>query len=146
MRRVVALGVAAVVVLALAAVAWAAFAPLPATSRELTYIIPPGTAARVKAGTPITVLPSPVHLTLGIRDTLVLTNDDEVIHQLGPVILGPRQTYRIPFRKAGRFQYACSLHAAGTLTLFIEPAPAVGLERLRWRLGQGTSGASRGGF
>lgn len=134
MRRLVTLGLAAVVVLTLAAVAWAAFAPLPATSRELTYVIPPGTAARTKAGTPISVLPSPVHLTLGVRDTLVLTNDDEVIHQIGPVILGPRQTYRIPFRKPGRFQYACSLHAAGTLTLFIEPAPAVGLARVRWRL------------
>jgi hypothetical protein len=89
----------------------------------------------LKAGTPLTVLPSPVHLTLGIRDILVLTNDDEVIHQLGPVILGPRQTYRIPFRNPGRFQYACSLHAAGTLTLLIEPAPAAGLARLRWRLG-----------
>ena len=137
-RRVVSLGAAALVVLALAAGAWAAFAPLSTSSREVTYVIPPGTAARVKTGTPITVLPSPVHLTLGVRDTLVLTNDDEVIHQLGPVILGSRQTYRIPFRQPGRFQYACSLHAAGTLTLFIEPAPAVGLARLRWRLGQGT--------
>jgi hypothetical protein len=136
MRRLVIVGAATVVVLTLAAAAWAAFAPLPTSSRELAYVIPPGTAARVKAGAPLTVLPSPIHLTVGIRDTLVLTNDDEVIHQLGPVILGPRQTYRIPFRRPGRFQYACSLHAAGTLTLVIEPAPAVGLERLRWRLEQ----------
>ena len=134
MRRPVALGATAVVVLALAAAAWAAFAPLPTTSRELAYLIPPGTAARVKAGAPFTVLPSPVHLTLGVRDILVLTNDDEVIHQLGPVILGPRQTYRIPFRQPGRFQYACSLHASGSLTLVIEPAPTAGLARLRWRL------------
>lgn len=134
MRRLVGVGVTALVVLMLAAGAWAAFAPLSTTSREMTFVIPPGTAARVKAGSPITVLPSPVHLTLGIRDTLVLTNDDEVIHQLGPVILGPRQTYRIPFRRPGRFQYACSLHAGGTLALLIEPAPAAGLARLRWRL------------
>jgi hypothetical protein len=134
MRRPVVLAATAVVVLGLAAAAWAAFAPLPITSRELTYVIPPGTAARLKAGAPFTVLPSPVHLTLGIRDILVLTNDDEVIHQLGPVILGPRQTYRIPFRRPGRFQYACSLHAAGTLTLLIEPEPVAGLARLRWRL------------
>jgi hypothetical protein len=44
------------------------------------------------------------------------------------------QTYRIPFRRPGRFQYACSLHAAGTLTLVIDPEPAAGLARLRWRL------------
>jgi hypothetical protein len=121
-------------VLALAAGAWAAFAPLPAGPRELTFVIPPGTAARVKAGAPIAVLPSPIHLTLGIRDVLVLTNDDDAVHQVGPIILGSRQTYRIPFRRPGRFQYACSLHAAGTLTLLIDAEPGRGVERLRWRL------------
>jgi hypothetical protein len=67
-------------------------------------------------------------------------NDDDVIHRVGPIILGSRQTYRIPFRKPGRFEYACSLHAAGTLSLVIvDPPPANGLERLRWRLGQLTA-------
>ena len=65
---------------------------------------------------------------------LVLTNDDDVIHQVGPIILGSRQTYRIPFRGPGHFQYACSLHATGSLNLVIAPAPAPGLARLRWRL------------
>jgi len=49
-------------------------------------------------------------------------------------VLGSRQTYRIPFRKPGRFQHACSLHAAGSLSLVIDPPPAPGLDRLRWRL------------
>ena len=122
--------------LALGATGWAAFAPLPEGARALTFVIPPGTAARLKAGEPLTVLPSPIHLTLGVRDVLVLTNDDDAIHQVGPIILGSRQTYRIPFRRPGNFQYACSLHAAGTLTLVIAPAPAAGLDRLRWRLDQ----------
>lgn len=125
----------AVLALALGTTSWAAFAPLPA-SRALTFVIPPGTALRLKAGEPLSVLPSPIHLTVGVRDTLVLTNDDDVIHQLGPVILGPRQTYRIPFRKPGRFQYACSLHATGSLTLVIDPEPTAGFTRLRWRLDQ----------
>jgi hypothetical protein len=122
--------------LALGATGWAAFAPLPEGSRALTFVIPPGTAARLKAGEPLNVLPSPIHLTVGVRDVLVLTNDDDAIHQVGPIILGSRQTYRIPFRRPGNFQYACSLHAAGTLTLVIAPAPAAGLDRLRWRLDQ----------
>ena len=116
--------------------AWAAFAPLPATGAALTFVIPPGTAARLKAGEPFTVLPSPIYLTVGVRDVLVITNDDEVIHQVGPIILGSRQTYRIPFRKPGHFQYACSLHADGHAHLVIAPPPAAGLERLRWRLDQ----------
>ena len=138
-RRGAAIAVTAVATLALAAVAWAAFAPLPTGPRELTFDIPPGAAARLKAGEPLSVLPSPVHLTIGIRDVLVITNDDEAVHQVGPIILGPRQTYRIPFRLPGRFQYACSLHAAGTLTLFIDAEPVAGLERLRWRLDRITS-------
>jgi hypothetical protein len=120
--------------LALGATGWAAFAPLPEGARAFTFVIPPGTAARLKAGEPLTVLPSPIHLTVGVRDVLVLTNDDDAVHQVGPIILGSRQTYRIPFRRPGQFQYACSLHAAGTLTLVIAPAPAAGLDRLRWRL------------
>jgi hypothetical protein len=138
-RRPAALAAAAGLGLALVALAWAALAPLPEGAHPLTFVIPPGTAARLKAGEAAGVLPSPIHLTVGVRDVLVLTNDDDVIHQVGPIILGSRQTYRIPFRKPGRFQYACSLHAAGTLALVIDPPPAAGLERLRWRLGQLTA-------
>ena len=134
-RRPGAVAALALLAIALGATAWAMFAPLPG-SRALTFVIPPGTAARLKAGEPFTVLPSPIHLTVGVRDVLVLTNDDDAIHQVGPIILGSRQTYRIPFRRPGNFQYACSLHAAGTLTLVIAPAPAAGLDRLRWRLDQ----------
>lgn len=135
-RRRTFIAAGAVLVIALAAAAWAAFAPLPAGARTLTFVIPPGTAARLKAGEPLAVLPSRIHLTVGVRDVLVLTNDDDTIHQVGPIILGSRQTYRIPFRRAGRFQYACSLHAGGALDLVVAPEPAAGLARLRWRLAQ----------
>ena len=133
-RRTAALAAVAVVIAA--GVLWAALAPLPAGAHALTFVIPPGTAARLRAGEPVAVLPSPIHLIVGVRDVLVLTNDDDAVHQVGPIVLGSRQTYRIPFRRAGRFQYACSLHAAGTLSLVIDPPPAAGLERLRWRVAQ----------
>jgi hypothetical protein len=129
-RRVLA---GALVVLVLAA-AWLAFAPLPAGSREMVFVIPPGTRAGTALGRPVDLLPAEIHLTLGVRDVLVLTNDDSAVHSVGPIVLASRQTYRIPFRRAGRFQYACSLHAAGRLTIVVTPEPPVGLERLRWRL------------
>jgi hypothetical protein len=124
----------AVGLLGLGGLTWAAFAPMPERGATLTFVIPPGTAARLKAGEPLNVLPSPIHLTVGVRDVLVITNDDEAIHQVGPIVLGSRQTYRIPFRRPGTLKYNCSLHAAGTLTLVIDPPPAAGLARLRWRL------------
>jgi plastocyanin len=68
---------------------------------------------------------------------VVVTNDDTAVHVVGPIVLGSRQTYRIPFRRPGRFQYACSLHAAGRLTIVVASEPQIGLERLRWRLMNG---------
>jgi hypothetical protein len=134
-RAAAALPALVVVVAGLAGLAWAAYAPMPERGAALAFVIPPGTAARLKAGDPFSVLPSPIHLTVGVRDVLVITNDDDVVHQVGPIILGSRQTYRIPFRRPGQLKYNCSLHAAGTLTLVIDPPPAAGIERLRWRLG-----------
>lgn len=133
-RATVVAAALAVGLLGLAGLAWAAFAPMPERGAALTFVVPPGTAARLKAGEALNVLPSPIHLTVGVRDVLVITNDDEAIHQVGPIVVGSRQTYRIPFRRPGTFKYDCSLHATGTLTLVIDPPPAAGLARLRWRL------------
>ncbi|HEY5726582.1 MAG TPA: hypothetical protein VIX40_11535, partial [Methylomirabilota bacterium] len=62
---------------------WAAFAPMPETGGALSFVIPPGTEARLRAGRPANVLPATVHLTVGVHDVLVITNDDEAIHQVG---------------------------------------------------------------
>jgi hypothetical protein len=126
-RAVTVAGVALVLI-----VGWLALAPLASGSREIVFVIPPGTQAANRSGRPLDLLPPEIHLTLGVRDVLVLTNDDSAIHNVGPIV--SRQTYRIPFRRPGRFQYACSLHAAGRLTIVVTPEPAIGLERLRWRL------------
>src|SRR5688572_29828733 len=104
---------------------WLALAPLSTGARELVFVIPPGARAANTSGRPVDVLPAEIHLTVGVRDVLVLTNDDSVVHSVGPIILGSRQTYRIPFRQPGRFQYACSLHAAGRLTIVVTPEPPI---------------------
>ena len=128
--------VAAALTLAVVA-GWLALAPLPTGARELVFVIPPGARAATTSDRPLNVLPAEIHLTVGVRDVLVLTNDDSAVHVVGPIILGSRQTYRIPFRRPGRFEYACSLHAAGRLTIVVAPEPPVGVDRLRWRLTNG---------
>ncbi|MBI4638807.1 MAG: hypothetical protein HY727_20925 [Candidatus Rokubacteria bacterium] len=127
-----ALGALAALVLGVAG--WAAFAPFVSGSRELSYVIPEGTATRQKADASFAVLPSTIRLTLGVQDVLIVRNEDDATHQLGPILLAPRQTYRIPFRTPSRFQYACSLHSSGQLTIVVEPTPRIGAERLLWRL------------
>lgn len=117
-----------------AATAWAAFWPLPSEPGELVYVVPPGTSARIKAGERLSVLPATVRLTLGVQDVLVVRNEDDATHQLGPILLAPRQTYRIPFRRVMKYQYACTLHSGGQLVIVVENTPAPGWERFRWRL------------
>jgi hypothetical protein len=122
----------------LGALGWAALAPitpLSPSARELLYVIPQGTAARSARGEASPGLPSDVHLRLGIRDILVLRNDDESAMQLGPIRLAPGQTYRLAFHQPGVLQLACSFHQGIGFVIFVDPPPSAGWERLRWRLG-----------
>jgi hypothetical protein len=52
----------------------------------------------------------------------------------GPVQLAPGQTYRVPFSAPATFDFACSAHDEGQLTIVVEREPVPGWPRLRWRL------------
>lgn len=134
MGRRVAIGVLVVVGAPLVTLAWMALAPLPADSRELLYVIPKGMGSG-ESGAAAAGLPPFVRLTLGLRDVLVLRNEDTVEQTIGPVRLAPGQTYRLPFHQPGAVQLSCSFHGGTNFLIFVDPAPAAGWERLRWRLG-----------
>lgn len=124
-------------VLALAAVAgWAALAPVVVSSREVQFVIPRGTAARLAAGQTVQVLPSRIRLTVGVRDLLVLRNEDDQPQSLGPVLLAAGQTYRLPFTAPATFDLACSAHSEGQITVVVAPEPVRGWRRLAWRVGE----------
>lgn len=133
MKRVYAV-VAVVIAIAVTATAWAALMPIDAAEREQVYVIPKGTWARRMAGENIEVLPSEIRLTLGVKDVLVLNNDDDVPQLFGPVLIMPGQSFRLPFGKASRYQFACSLHVKGSLDVVVDPMPEAGWSRLRWRV------------
>ena len=119
-----------------AAALWASAAPLHSDTRELVYVIPKGTWARKVAGEKLNLFPSTIRLILGVRDILVLKNEDDVPELIGPVLLMPQQTYRIPARVPSKLDFTCPLHEAGRLTIVVEPAPGIGWPRLRWRVAQ----------
>ena len=126
----------AVIVLAgivLGVPAWAALTPVESDSKEQVYVIPKGTWARRMAGEKLEVLPSEIHLTLGVKDVLVLRNQDDVPQMFGPVLIMPGQSFELPFRTASRYQFLCTLHASGQLEIIVEPMPEPGWARLRWR-------------
>jgi hypothetical protein len=118
---------------ALGAIAWAAFTPVTFASREETFEIPKGTWARRMAGNKVEILPSRVFLTLGIRDVLLLQNMDDVPQIFGPTLMMPGQSFRLPFEVASSYQFACTAHASGQMTVVVDEQPDTAWRRLVWR-------------
>ena len=114
-------------------VAWAAAAPLGSDDRDELFEIPKGTWARRMAGDKVDILPSEVRLVLGVKDVLVLRNGDDVPQVFGPVLMMPGQTFRLPFEVASSYQFACTAHASGQMTVTVAEGPQFGWERLSWR-------------
>jgi hypothetical protein len=125
--------VALVIVVALGAAVWAAFTPVTFGSREETFEIPKGTWARRMAGNKVEILPSRVFLTLGIRDVLLLMNKDDVPQIFGPTLMMPGQSFRLPFEVASSYQFACTAHASGQMTVVVDEQPDTPWRRLVWR-------------
>jgi hypothetical protein len=118
----------------LAAAVWAAFVPVTSTMRQEVFRIPHGTWARRMSGDPVEILPSRIRLTLGVRDILVLENRDEVPQIFGPTLMMPGQSFQLPFAVASSYQFACTAHASGQMTVVVDPYPATPWARIAWRV------------
>jgi hypothetical protein len=124
---------AMVAVTAIGTAAWAAFAPVSFASREETFEILKGTWARRMAGNKVEILPSRIFLTLGIRDVLLLKNEDDVPQIFGPTLMMPGQSFSLPFEVASSYQFACTAHASGQMTVVVDEQPDTPWRRLLWR-------------
>ena len=122
---------AAVVVLTLAVVG---FAPIHSDSHDKVFTIPKGTWARRMSGDKVEILPDHIRLTLGVRDILVLRNQDDVPQIFGPTLMMPGQSFRLPFERAAEYTFACTAHASGQMTIVVEPNPTTPWARIHWRL------------
>ena len=116
-----------------AALTWGGFAPIHTASRNEVFVIPKGTWARRMSGDKVEILPDHIRLTLGIRDILVLRNRDEVPQIFGPTLMMPGQSFELPFAQASEYQFLCTAHASGQMTVIVEPYPASPWARIRWR-------------
>jgi hypothetical protein len=118
----------------LGGISWAALAPLPArANREQPFVIPEGTWQRRRSGDLVDILPQHIRLTLGLNDVLLLKNQDTVPQTFGPALLMPGQSFRLPFEVASDYQFACTAHSSGQMTIIVDPFPASPWGRLRWR-------------
>jgi hypothetical protein len=124
----------AVAAAALVALTWGAVAPLHSGSREQVFEIPKGTWARRMAGRKVAILPDHIRLTLGLRDILVLRNHDDVPQIFGPTLMMPGQSFRLPFDRPAQYQFACTAHASGQMTILVEAYPGTPQARIAWRV------------
>lgn len=122
---------------------WAALAPVKTAQREEIFAIPAGTWARRMSGDKVDILPERMRLALGLNDVLLLQNHDTVPQTFGPALLMPGQSFRLPFAVASEYQFACSAHSSGQMTIIVDPFPASPLARLRWRARQLTESLQR---
>ncbi len=116
-----------------ALLAWAALAPPALATRDELFEIPQGTWARRMKGEKLEILPDTIRLTLGANDVLLLRNRDDVPQVFGPVLIMPGQSFRLPFETASTYSFACTAHASGQMSVIVDPTPAPGWDRLRWR-------------
>ena len=127
--------------LVLGGLGWAALAPIHVASHDELFEIPRGTSARRMAGEEVEILPQTIRLTLGLNDVLLLKNSDNVPHIFGPTLIMPGQSFSLPFATASTYSFLCTAHADGQLNVIVDPAPAPGWNRLRWRWHRLTSAA-----
>lgn len=113
---------------------WAALAPVESPTKEELFEIPKGTWARRMSGDEVSILPERLYLTLGLRDVLVLRNLDDVPQIFGPTLMMPGQSFRLPFAVASSYQFECTAHPSGQMTIVVYPFPDTPLARLAWRV------------
>jgi hypothetical protein len=128
---------------AVAALAWVGFAPITVPTHDELFEIPKGTYARRMAGDKVEILPARIRLTLGLNDVLLLRNLDEVPQVFGPTIMMPGQSFRLPFERAGSYDFACTAHASGQMTIVVEEKPVMPWSKIHWRIRNGWENRKR---
>lgn len=91
-------------------VVWVWQGSLLSSPRDVTYVIPRGTADLIAAGGE-TVIPQEISLIAG--DRLVFTNEDVEDHRVGGIYVSSGSTVTARFRNPGTFEYICSVHPSG---------------------------------
>lgn len=83
----------------------------------IKVVVPAGTAARMDAGEQVELLPAVLRVDVG--DELVITNDDDEVHLVGPYAVAPGQTLRQQFTTQGRIEGVCTLHPDGEISIIV---------------------------
>jgi len=83
-----------------------------------SFIIPAGSGDRIDAGETLDILPR--ELVAQLDETVIIVNEDDEAHILGPWFVGPGETLRQRFTTEGVFEDSCSVHPSGRFTVVVE--------------------------
>lgn len=92
--------------------------PTSRPTQVVELVIPAGTAMRVAAGEAAPAIPTGLHLATG--DTLLVRNEDDVSHQLGPMWIPAGSTGKLVFPRTVTGRYSCSFTPVGTFGIQVE--------------------------
>lgn len=82
------------------------------------YTIPVGAGIALDEGTPLSILPAELEVTVG--ETIKIVNEDDRGHNVGPWFVGAGETLRQSFTSEGTFEGSCTVHPSGTFVLHVE--------------------------
>jgi hypothetical protein len=88
-------------------------------SRQLVIVVEPGTAEQIEAGLLDNSDYHRIEMILGVRDVLVIENQDEVWHQVGPYWVAPGHTLVQRFYRPGTIRASCSITASQEVEIVI---------------------------
>lgn len=81
------------------------------------FVIPKGAGATIDAGGHLDIIPD--RLDLKVHDRLVLINEDDRDHEVGPFVVRAGEILRQQFDEPGRFVGVCSVHPEGEIAVVI---------------------------
>lgn len=87
--------------------------------QQVVLVIPPGTSRRVAAGEAIPSIPA--EWVFGVGDVLLLRNEDEADHAVGPFWVPAGTTARIPFEGPGMLSFLCTIHPNKYIGVAVKP-------------------------
>jgi hypothetical protein len=92
--------------------------------KEITLIIPKGTADEVARGEQPPGIPENMKFVVG--DTLIVQNQDKVEHQLGPLFIPANSTARLSLDQVESLAYECSFQPSKYLDLDVNEPLTLG--------------------
>ena len=92
--------------------------------REVELVIPYGTADQVEQGVYNRSIPTDMTFVEG--DVLIVKNEDQVAHQLGPLWIPANTSSAMQLETANQFSYECTFQPTNYMGLDVRPRVDVG--------------------